>query len=85
MAPIDTRCLIVLYILSSLEENCLIMVSWCYLLLLTDEPEDVSDGGNKDDQHVVKGQDGSSNQHVASPAELSTTEQQCGDGRANLE
>ncbi len=51
---------------------------------LTDEAEDVSDGGDEDDQHVVEGQDGGGNQHVASPAELSTAEQQCGDGGADL-
>lgn len=41
---------------------------------LTDEAEDVSDGWDEDDQHVVESQDGSSNQQVASPAELSATE-----------
>lgn len=51
---------------------------------LTDEAEDVSDGGDEDDQHVVEGQDGGGNQHVASPAEVSTAEQQCGDGGADL-
>ncbi len=52
---------------------------------LTDEAEDVSNGGHEDDQHVVEGQDGGSNHHVASPAELSMAEQQCGNGRADLE
>lgn len=51
---------------------------------LTDEAEDVSDGGDEDDQHVVEGQDGGGDQHVASPAELSTAEQQSGDGGADL-
>lgn len=51
---------------------------------LTDEAEDVSDGGDEDDQHVVEGQDGGGNQHVASPAELSTAEQQRCDGGADL-
>ncbi len=51
---------------------------------LTDEAEDVSNGGHEDDQHVVEGQDGGSNHHVASPAELSMAEQQCGNGRADL-
>lgn len=51
---------------------------------LTDEAKDVSDGGHEDDQHVVECQDGSGNQHVASPAELSLAEQQCGDGGADL-
>lgn len=51
---------------------------------LTNKAEDVSDGRDKDDQHVVKGQDGGGDQHVAGPAELAATEQQRGDGRANL-
>lgn len=51
---------------------------------LTDEAEDVSDGGDEDDKHVVEGQDGGGNQHVASPAELSTAEQQRCDGGADL-
>lgn len=42
---------------------------------LTDEAKDVSDGGDEDDQHVVKGQDGSGNQQVACPAELSAAKQ----------
>lgn len=41
---------------------------------LTDEAEDVSDGRNEDHQHVVEGQNCSGDQHVASPAELSTAE-----------
>lgn len=51
---------------------------------LTDEAEDVSDGGDEDDQHVVEGQDGGGDQHVAHPAELSSTEQQGCDGGADL-
>lgn len=42
---------------------------------LTDEAKDVSDGGDEDDQHVVEGQNGSSDHHMANPAELSTAEQ----------
>lgn len=51
---------------------------------LTDEAEDVPDGGDEDDQHVVEGQDAGGNQHVASPAEVSIAEQQCVDGGADL-
>lgn len=51
---------------------------------LTDEAEDVPDGGDEDDQHVVEGQDCSGDQHVASPAELAPAEQQRGDGGADL-
>lgn len=51
---------------------------------LTDKAKDVSDGGDEDNQHVVEGKDGCSNQQVASPAELSTTEQQRGDGGTDL-
>lgn len=51
---------------------------------LTDEAEDVPDGGNEDNQHVVEGQDGSSYQHVASPAEVAAAEEQRGDGGADL-
>lgn len=53
-------------------------------LSLTDEAENVPDGGDEDDQHVVEPQDGGSDQHVASPAEVPSTEQQRGDGGANL-
>lgn len=42
---------------------------------LTDEAKDVPDGGDTDDQDVVKGQDEGGNQQVASPAELSPAEQ----------
>lgn len=52
---------------------------------LTDEAKDVSDGGHKDDQHVVEGQNGSGDQHVANPAELSTAEEQCSDGGTDLD
>lgn len=41
---------------------------------LTNEAEDVPDGGDKDDQQVVEGQDAGSDQHVANPAELSPAE-----------
>lgn len=51
---------------------------------LTDEAEDVPDGRDEDDQHVVEGQDGGGDQHVASPAELSAAEQQRRDGGADL-
>lgn len=40
-----------------------------------DEAKDVPDGGDKDDQHVVKGQDEGGNEQVASPAELSPAEE----------
>lgn len=42
---------------------------------LTNEAKDVPDGGNTDDQDVVKDQDEGGNQQVASPAELSPAEQ----------
>lgn len=51
---------------------------------LTDEAEDVPDGRNEDNQHVVEGQDGSSYQQVASPAEVTAAEEQRGDGGADL-
>lgn len=51
---------------------------------LTNEAEDVSNGGHEDNQHVVEGQDCCSNQHVAGPAELSAAKQQCGDGGSDL-
>lgn len=51
---------------------------------LTDEAEDVPDGGDEDDQHVVEGQDGGGDQHVAGPAELAAAEQQRRDGGTNL-
>jgi len=51
---------------------------------LTDEAEDVPDGGDEDDQDVVEGQDGGGDQQVANPAELSPAEQQRGDGGADL-
>ena len=53
-------------------------------LSLTDEAENVPDGGDEDDQHVVEGQDGGGDQHVASPAKVASAEQQRGDGGANL-
>lgn len=53
-------------------------------LLLTDEAEDIPDGGDEDDQHVVEGQDGGGDQHVTGPAEVPSTEQQGGDGGADL-
>lgn len=55
-----------------------------WLRWLTDEAEDVPDGGDEDDQHVVEGQDGGGDQHVAGPAEVPSAEQQRGDGGANL-
>lgn len=51
---------------------------------LTDKAEDVSDGRDEDDQHVVEGQDGGSDQHVSGPAELAAAEQQRCDGGADL-
>lgn len=53
-------------------------------LPLTDEAKDVSDGRDEDDQHVVEGQDGGGDQHVAGPAELAAAEQQRRDGGADL-
>lgn len=55
-----------------------------WLRWLTDEAEDVPDSGDEDDQHVVESQDGGGDQHVASPAEVPSAEQQRGDGGANL-
>lgn len=52
---------------------------------LTDEAKDVSDGGDEDHQHVVEDQYAGGDQHVADPAELSTAEQQRGDGGADLD
>lgn len=57
---------------------------WAFGWPLTDKAKDVSDGRDEDDQHVVKGQDGSGDQHVAGPAELTAAEQQCRDGGADL-
>lgn len=51
---------------------------------LTDEAENVPDGWDEDDQQVVEGQDGGSDQDVASPAEVSLAEQQRVDGGADL-
>lgn len=52
---------------------------------LTDEAEDVSDGGDEDHQQVVEGQDAGGDQHVADPTEFSAAEQQRGDGGADLD
>lgn len=51
---------------------------------LTDEAEDVPDVGDADDQRVVEGQDGESEEHVADPAEVSAAAEQHVDGGADL-
>lgn len=51
----------------------------CLEKALTDEAEDVSDGGHEDHQEVVEDQYSSSDEEVSYPAELFPCETQRGD------
>lgn len=61
-----------------------VLCTVCTCSVLTNKAKDVSDGWDEDDQQVIEDQDDHRDQQVPRPAELPTTEQQGGDGGADL-